>query len=189
MKTTPSKKTRAKYRRYLVELNEVIQSSQQVSPYTLAKDLGVSNFLPTALRKLNFIVKRGTTSGYFWVWNVRNVTHDQIIDAVIEARTRYNDTKKAERVEEISNKPLKDINKSDLDLWRKRYQSQAPDVTAIPIRTDIYDSATAGEVNYNDSNDDTPPKKDRRLNRAILSRIADVALNLFTSILFKKFKK
>ena len=188
MKTTTSKKTRAKYRRYLVELNEVIQSSQQKSPYTLAKDLGVSTFLPTALRKLNFIVRRNTTSGYVWVWNLRNVTHDQIIDAVLEARARYDVNRRGKEAEDISNKPLKDITKKDLDQWRKRYQSQAPEVSDIPIRKEVYDSATAGDVNYN-TYDNLPPKRNKELNRAILSKILSVGLDILKSLISKKVKK
>lgn len=188
MKTIPSKKTRAKYRRYLVELNEVIQSSEQKSPYTLAKDLGVSTFLPTALRKLNFIIKRKTTSGYVWVWNLRNVTHDQIIDAVLEARARYDENRRAKEAVEISNKPLKDITKEDLDLWRKKYQSQEPEVSDIPIRKEVYDSATAGDINYN-IEETLPPKRNKELNRAILSKIFSVATFFIKSLIFKKFKK
>ncbi len=192
MKTTPSKKTRAKYRRYLNELDLVIRSSKQVSPYTLAKDLEVSNFLPTALRKLNFIVKRGTSSGYFWVWNVKNVTHDQIIDAVIEARTRYTSNQKTKEVEQIKNKALKDITKEDLDLWRKQYKNQTPEVSDIPIRTEIYESATAGDINYSQYDEyetyNVPPTKNRALNRLILGKILSAGLDILKNLIFKKSK-
>jgi hypothetical protein len=189
MKT--SKKTRAKYRQYLKELDVVIRSSDvDVSPYNLAREMGVSNFLPTALKKLNFIVKRSTTAGVRYVWNLKGVNHEQIIDAVLEARARYAKERKEKTIDEINNTPLKDLTKQDLDAWRKRYQSQTPDVSDLPIRKEVYDVSTAGEINYNpDEIYNVPPKKDRALNRAILSKILSVGLDLLKNLITRKITK
>ena len=186
MKT--SKKTRAKYRQYLKELDVVIRSSDvDVSPYNLAKDLCVSNFLPTALKKLNFIVKRSTTAGVRYVWNLKGVNHEQIIDAVLEARARYEKERRQKTIDEISNMPLKDLTKQDLDAWRKRYQSQTPEVSDLPIRNEVYDTSTAGEINYNaDEVYNVPLKKDRALNRYILGKILGAGLDILKGLIFKK---
>lgn len=161
-----NKKTYKNYLDYLEVLDAKIKSSEKFSPYEIAKEIGVSTFLPTALRKLNFIVKRETTSGYRYVWNLRNITREQIIDAVIEARARYDKQKKEIKVEEILEKTINEITPEELKAWENKYKTQKAEVSETPIikinaeekrikiitleeSKDVYDSSTAGDVDYN----------------------------------------
>jgi hypothetical protein len=98
-----NKKTYKNYLKYLEALDLKMKINEDFSLYEVAKEIGVSTFLPTALRKLNFIVKRPTTQGARYVWNLRGVTYDQIIGAVLEARARYDKQKKENILTDLPN--------------------------------------------------------------------------------------
>jgi hypothetical protein len=173
------KKTYNKYLRFLEALDKEMKVAKPISLYKIARENEVSTFLPTALRKLNFIVKRSTTSGYFWVWNLKGVTFEQIIEAVLASRARYDKQKrqktKEQNIEEIANKPLKDITPKDLEAWEEKYKTQKSDATAIPIRVVKKDVINATEKAVKTVIIETPIEE----KKSLLKRIIEAIKNLF----------
>ena len=188
-----NKKTYKNYLKYLEALDSKMKINEDFSPYKLAKEIGVSNFLPTALRKLNFIVKRPTTQGARYVWNLRGVTYDQIIGAVLEARARYDKNKKDNKIEALLEKTVKEITPEELKEWENKYKTQKAEASDVPIvrinaeektvrivtleeSKPYYDSSTAGDIDYNKPEAEEPAKKSS-IGKTILNYLGGFAIN------------
>jgi hypothetical protein len=199
MKKGPNKQTLNNYLSCFTEIKKGLEENPRVKLTDYANRYKIGKQPITILKNTGVITKHG--NGHKWTGPEPSF---QLILDVLEMVRRYHyDLKKRKSEQGELFKPMQkkrhfkgkdtptffniEVEKKQLENWRRNYESQKPDITAIPIKT--FDRSTASDLIETTEyiKRINPDQTQKEINRAILSKIFTSGIKLLVN-LFKRKK-